>query len=208
MRLGKLFGLVGSWDDIFGVVFFGEGDDFHSEANRAKMAAGQALTDEDRWPWLRSLRDWMSARAAAGSSSVVACSALRTAYRDVLREADGDVFFIHLVLPEDVNLERLVSRQGHFMKPVMLGSQRATLEALGQGEVGIEAVNVGDPGQVVDDLAAAAAEALSRQVDVALRRGILQGYVAVEEDLPTIRGRIREADQLRRSMAACRFLTG
>ena len=165
---------------------FGEGDDFHSEANRAKMAAGQALTDEDRWPWLdrlaselraiedsggsavlacsalkedrwpwlRSLRDWMSARAAAGSSSVVACSALRTAYRDVLREADGDVFFIHLVLPEDVNLERLVSRQGHFMKPVMLGSQRATLEALGQGEVGIEAVNVGDPGQVVDDLAA------------------------------------------------------
>lgn len=133
---------------------FGEGDDFHSEANRAKMAAGQALTDEDRWPWLRSLRDWMSARAAAGSSSVVACSALRTAYRDVLREADGDVFFIHLVLPEDVNLERLVSRQGHFMKPVMLGSQRATLEALGQGEVGIEAVNVGDPGQVVGDLAA------------------------------------------------------
>ena len=133
---------------------FGEGDDFHSEANRTKMAAGQALTDEDRWPWLRCLRDWMSARAAAGSSSVVACSALRTAYRDVLREADGDVFFIHLVLPEDVNLERLVSRQGHFMKPVMLGSQRATLEALGQGEVGIEAVNVGDPGQVVDDLAA------------------------------------------------------
>ena len=137
---------------------FGEGDDFHSEANRAKMGAGLALTDEDRWPWLASLRDWMSEQEAAGRSSVVACSALRAAYRDVLREADGDVFFVHLVLPEDVNLERLVSRQGHFMKPVMLGSQRAALEALGEGEVGIEAINVGDPRQVVEDLAAVLVE--------------------------------------------------
>ena len=137
---------------------FGEGDDFHSEANRAKMGAGQPLTDEDRWPWLASLRDWMSEQEAAGRSSVVACSALRADYRDVLREADGDVFFVHLLLPEDVNLERLAARQGHFMKPVMLGSQRAALEALGEGEEGIEAINVGDPRQVVEDLAAVLVE--------------------------------------------------
>lgn len=132
---------------------FGEGDDFHSQANRDKMAAGQPLTDEDRWPWLASMRDWMSEQEAAGRSSVVACSALRAAYREVLREADGDVFFVHLVLPEDVNLERLTTRQAHFMKPVMLGSQRAALEALDEGEDGIEAVNLGDPRQVVEDLA-------------------------------------------------------
>lgn len=132
---------------------FAEGDDFHSQANRDTMAAGQALTDEDRWPWLASLRDWMSEQAAAGRSSVVACSALREAYRDVLRGADGDVFFVHLVLPEEENLERLASRQGHFMKPVMLDSQRATLEVFQEGEDGVEVVNVGDPGQVVADIA-------------------------------------------------------
>ena len=134
---------------------FGEGDDFHSQANVAKMAAGQALTDEDRWPWLASLRDWMSEQAAAGRSSVVACSALRGAYRDVLREADGEVFFIHLNLPEDVNLDRLVSRQGHFMKPVMLGSQRAALEGLGAAENGIEAVKIGEPAVVIAQIASA-----------------------------------------------------
>ena len=84
-----------------------EGDDFHSEANRVKMGAGQPLTDDDRWPWLRSLRDWMSEQASGGRSTVVACSALRKAYRDILRESEGEVFFIHLVLPEDENLERL-----------------------------------------------------------------------------------------------------
>jgi gluconokinase len=137
---------------------FGEGDDFHSQANVAKMAAGRALTDEDRWPWLAALRDWMSEQAAAGRSSVVACSALREAYRDVLREADGEVFFIHLNLPEDVNLDRLASRQGHFMKPVMLGSQRAALEGLGEAENGIEAVNIGDPAVVIAEIASAVEE--------------------------------------------------
>ena len=56
---------------------FAEGDAFHPEANVAKMAAGRPLTDEDRWPWLRSIGGWMSAEIAAGRSAVVTCSALR-----------------------------------------------------------------------------------------------------------------------------------
>lgn len=131
---------------------FAEGDGFHSAANKAKMGAGHPLTDEDRWPWLRSLRDWMSQQAAQGRSSVVACSALREVYRDILREADGDVFFVHLVLPEDVNLERLGSRPGHYMKTGMLDSQLSTLEPLAEGEDGIEALNVGEPAQVVAEV--------------------------------------------------------
>lgn len=126
-----------------------EGDDFHSEANRAKMGSGQPLTDEDRWPWLRSLRDWMSEQASAGRSTVVACSALRKAYRDILRESQGEVFFIHLTLPEDVNLERLKNRSGHYMKPAMLDSQLATLEPLTETEQGVEVLNQGLPRDVV-----------------------------------------------------------
>lgn len=128
---------------------FAEGDAFHSAANKAKMATGHPLTDEDRWPWLRSLRDWMSDQAADGRSSVVACSALRVVYRDILREADGDVFFIHLVLPEEVNTERLSARPGHYMKTGMLDSQLSTLEPLEEREDGAEVPNVGEPGQVV-----------------------------------------------------------
>lgn len=74
-----------------------EGDDFHSATNKQKMGGGHPLTDEDRWPWPRSLRDGMTAQATAGYSCVVACSALRSAYRDILREADGDVFFVRVV---------------------------------------------------------------------------------------------------------------
>ncbi len=126
-----------------------EADTFHSPANKAKMAAGHPLTDEDRWPWLRSLRGWMSQQAADGHSTVVACSALREVYRDILREADGEVFFIHLVLPEDMNQERLSSRPGHYMKSTMLESQLATLEPLGADEAGVEALNVGEATQVI-----------------------------------------------------------
>lgn len=72
---------------------YAEADDFHSPANKEKMAEGHPLTDEDRWPWLRSLRDWMSAQAAEGHSTIVTCSALKKVYRDVLREATGNIFF-------------------------------------------------------------------------------------------------------------------
>lgn len=131
---------------------FAEGDDFHSPHNRAKMASGRPLTDEDRWPWLRSLRDWMS-QHSEDKGSVVACSALRRAYRDILREAVGDVFFVHLKLPEDVNLSRIANRSGHYMKPAMLDSQLATLEALRPDEAGWEILNLGEQEKVISQIA-------------------------------------------------------
>ncbi|MDO5059980.1 MAG: gluconokinase, GntK/IdnK-type, partial [Neisseria sp.] len=76
---------------------YAEGDDFHTQANRDKMGAGIPLNDDDRAPWLANLRDWMSGQAASGAShSIVTCSALKKAYRDILRGAEGRVRFVHL----------------------------------------------------------------------------------------------------------------
>jgi gluconokinase len=115
---------------------FAEGDAFHPEANVAKMASGQPLTDDDRWPWLRSIGDWMSEEIAAGRSSVVTCSALRRAYRDLLRERRPEVVFCHLVAGEDLIGERMVRRTDHYMPASLLPSQLAALEPLEPDEPG------------------------------------------------------------------------
>jgi gluconokinase len=112
---------------------FVEGDDFHSAANVAKMAAGHPLTDEDRAPWLVEIRNWMNASLLAGRSCVVGCSALRRAYRDVLREASRNVpgatvRFAYLSVDKDTLHRRLLARHGHYMHVDMLNSQLATLE--------------------------------------------------------------------------------
>ena len=73
-----------------------EADEFHPAANIAKMSSGTPLTDEDRWPWLDSIRTWMDTQAGNGRSTIVTCSALKRAYRDVLSTAAGEVHFIHL----------------------------------------------------------------------------------------------------------------
>ena len=116
---------------------FAEGDAFHPEANVAKMASGQPLTDDDRWPWLRSIGDWMSEEIAAGRSSVVTCSALRRVYRDLLREGRPEVVFCHLVAGEDLIGERMVRRTDHYMPASLLPSQLATLEPLEPDEPGV-----------------------------------------------------------------------
>ena len=107
---------------------FAEADEFHPPANVAKMEGGTPLTDEDRWPWLRAIRDWMSEQAARGQSTVVTCSALRRVYRDVLREAASEVRFVHLTGSRDLLAGRMGQRQGHFMPLSLLDSQLATLE--------------------------------------------------------------------------------
>ena len=127
---------------------YAEADDFHPPANVAKMAAGVPLTDDDRWPWLRAIRDWLTAQARAGRSTVVTCSALRFAYRDVLRAAEGRVRFVHLTADPAVLGERLVQRSGHFMPATLLSSQLATLETLVAGEDGI-VLTVDPPPDVV-----------------------------------------------------------
>lgn len=125
-----------------------EADDFHPRANIDKMSAGLPLTDADRAPWLRAIRDWISERSAAGVSVVVTCSALKRSYRDVLREADARVRFVFLHTTEHVVLDRLSKRSGHFMPPTLLGSQFADLQPLGPDEDGV-AIDPADAPQSV-----------------------------------------------------------
>ena len=105
---------------------FGEGDDLHPPANVRKMAAGQPLTDEDRWPWLQRVRAWIDERIAAGRPGIITCSALKRSYRDVLR--DAHVVFVHLAGTREQILSRLAVRHGHFMPAALLDSQFADLE--------------------------------------------------------------------------------
>ena len=102
---------------------FVEADDLHPPANVAKMARGEPLDDADRAPWLEAV----AARMRALDDGVVACSALRARYRDVLR-VRPDVRFVLLDVPPALLEERLAARRGHFMPPSLLTSQLATLE--------------------------------------------------------------------------------
>jgi carbohydrate kinase (thermoresistant glucokinase family) len=107
---------------------FADADGFHPAANIAKMAAGQPLTDEDRWPWLDAIAAHIGASRTAGQPVVVACSALRRAYRERLRAGHGDLIFLHLAGAPEVIATRQAARQGHFMPPSLMASQFATLE--------------------------------------------------------------------------------
>ncbi|AAZ56147.1 gluconate kinase [Thermobifida fusca YX] len=115
---------------------FADADDFHPEANIAKMARGIPLTDEDRLPWLQALAAWISEREREGTSSVVTCSALRRSYRDLLRRSAPGVFFLHLHGSAELIGKRIRERRGHFMPPQLLDSQFATLEPLAPDEAG------------------------------------------------------------------------
>jgi gluconokinase len=105
---------------------FEEGDELHPAANVEKMAAGQALDDEDRKPWLARLAAWIREHTEAGQPGILTCSALKKSYRDVLR-GDG-VVFVYLAGTHDQIAQRLAARHGHFMPPSLLDSQFATLE--------------------------------------------------------------------------------
>ena len=121
--LGKLLAAQLSWE-------FADGDDFHPPANIAKMSQGIPLTDEDRLPWLQSIRDAMQQWVAQGKNVVVACSALKRSYRDLLGVYSNakDIKLVYLQATYDLLLERIHSRKGHYMKEQMLASQLADLE--------------------------------------------------------------------------------
>jgi gluconokinase len=129
---------------------FAEGDDFHSEANVAKMASGHPLTDEDRLPWLRSVGEWLSAHERTGRSAVATCSALRRVYRDMLREGRPDVRFCHVEADAALIKNRLEDRSGHYMSPSLLPSQLATLEPLQPDEPGVAVSVAGSPEEIVE----------------------------------------------------------
>jgi carbohydrate kinase (thermoresistant glucokinase family) len=134
-------------------VGFIEADGFHPPSNVAKMASGVALSDDDRWPWLASLRRAMRMERDV----VVACSALRRTYRDALRAA-GDVRFIYLPVDRDEALRRVASRSGHYMGASMVDSQFATLEVPDPAETDVATIDAaGDAGAA----AAGAIEALA-----------------------------------------------
>ncbi|MDK1474607.1 gluconokinase [Streptomyces sp. 549] len=114
-----------------------EADTFHPRANIEKMAAGIALTDADRLPWLRVVRDRIDARAGIGAPTVVSCSALKRRYRDLLGEAAADVRFVHLDGTAELIAGRLHLRTGHFMPATLLDSQFADLEPLAPDENGV-----------------------------------------------------------------------
>ena len=106
---------------------FLDADDFHPPGNVAKMAAGIALEDADRWPWLAQLNALLRAREARATSAVLACSALKQSYRDRLARA-GDVRFFYLKGDRATIAPRLAARPGHYMPASLLDSQLATLE--------------------------------------------------------------------------------
>jgi gluconokinase len=111
-----------------------DGDKFHPPGNVAKMSAGQPLTDEDRWPWLQAIADEIDRLSALGERSVVACSALRRAYRDILVHGRDDIRIVYLKGTQQLIASRLARRKGHFMPPGLLTSQFKTLEPPGEDE--------------------------------------------------------------------------
>jgi gluconokinase len=129
-----------------------EGDKFHPAANVEKMSHGIPLTDEDRWPWLRAIAAETDAMRARGESAVVACSALKRAYRDILIGDRPDTLLVYLRGSKDLIATRMAARKGHFMPPALLDSQFATLEEPGPDEHPIIVSVAPPPDAIVDDV--------------------------------------------------------
>jgi gluconokinase len=129
-----------------------DGDKFHPASNVAKMSAGQPLTDDDRWPWLKAIADEIDRLCAKGQPAVVACSALKRAYRDVLVHGRDDVRIVFLDGTQELIGGRLAARKGHFMPAGLLDSQFRTLERPAPDE-GAVTVSI-DAGveSIVDDI--------------------------------------------------------
>lgn len=106
---------------------FKDGDELHPEANIKRMSQGIALTDDDRWPWLYSVRDYARRHAAEHGVCVIACSALKRRYREVLNDA-GPVLYVFLDGSRELIASRMHQRTGHFMPESLLDSQFAALE--------------------------------------------------------------------------------
>jgi carbohydrate kinase (thermoresistant glucokinase family) len=131
---------------------YAEADDFHPASNVVKMAAGQPLTSDDRWPWLRAIGAWIDTRIARGEPAVVTCSALRREYRDLLRRPE--VRFVYLRGDRTLIAQRMAARQGHFFKTDLLDSQFEALEEPGPDEGVIIVPIGGSPAELVDAITA------------------------------------------------------
>ncbi len=132
---------------------FLEGDRFHPVANIGKMSRGEPLDDDDRAPWLDRLGDELARRHAQGTSVVLACSALKRAYRDRLRRRCPTLRLVYLKGERSLIRARLAGRAGHFMAPMLLDSQFAALEDPGVDENPIIVEVSADPASLVAAIA-------------------------------------------------------
>ncbi|MEP6503145.1 MAG: gluconokinase [Betaproteobacteria bacterium] len=134
---------------------FEEGDALHPRANVDKMAAGHALNDEDRAPWLAKVADWVEQRLDAGECGVITCSSLKRSYRELIGRRGHGVEFVYLHGSRELIASRLATRHGHFMPSTLLDSQFATLEEPAADEPAIRVEIGAEPEQIADDIAAA-----------------------------------------------------
>ena len=139
---------------------FIDGDDLHPEANKAKMSAGIPLDDSDRWPWLDLVskalaEEVVETSGGSFSGTVVACSALKRAYRERILAGAPNTYFVHLDGSREILEQRLGARSGHFMPASLLDSQLATLEPLGSDEPGV-VIDINQPVAQIIALAQAA----------------------------------------------------
>jgi len=141
MRLAERLGAV-----------FQDGDQLHSDLNIAKMAAGEPLDDVERFPWLEAIGERIAAEKAGDRSAVVACSALKRAYRDVLRTHVPELFMIFLDGPPELIGDRISRRVHEFMPTTLLQSQFASLEPLEPDEAGMRVDVSSSPDHIVDEI--------------------------------------------------------
>jgi gluconokinase len=127
-----------------------DGDRFHPPSNVAKMSAGHPLTDQDRWPWLRAIAAEIDRACGAGEHLVIACSALKRAYRDLLVHGRNDVRIIYLKGTQALIAKRIAHRTHHFMPADLLESQFRTLEPPAPGEK-VLTVSIDAPVEVIVD---------------------------------------------------------
>jgi gluconokinase len=154
-----VMGVSGSGKTTIGAMLAGrlhwpyaEADTFHPLANIEKMAAGHPLTDADRLPWLRAIAEWIDEQIAADTCGVVTCSALKRAYRDMLRRPQVAIVYLHG--SRELIASRLTARHGHFFQVTMLDSQFHDLEEPGPDE-GVITVSINRrPSQIVDEILA------------------------------------------------------
>lgn len=131
---------------------FSDGDNLHSPENIAIMSSGQALTDADREPWLKSVGELLHAASIQNQGIVVACSALKHAYRDTLRSHVPHIFFVFLDGSSKIVQERILARSHEFMPPSLLASQFANLEPLKEDEQGMKVDIRLSPEEIVNEI--------------------------------------------------------
>jgi gluconokinase len=154
-----VMGVSGSGKTTIGAMLAGrlgwtyaEADDFHPAANVEKMHAGIPLTDADRWPWLAAIAAWIDERIAAGEPAVVTCSALKRAYRDLLRGDRDEVGLVYLDGSRELIGRRMAARHGHFFPKALLDSQFRDLEPPQPDEDAIVVPIDADPAKVVQQI--------------------------------------------------------